>query len=79
MSFDIFFQCFRNGEPEPIPRELFEAIFLPHATHPDSYKESPGYVTLEYPDNGGASIYTGYEDEDRESCGADIDEAIGSN
>jgi hypothetical protein len=32
MSFDIF-QCFRKGEPEPIPREMFDTIFGPrHAS-----------------------------------------------
>ncbi|HWE73854.1 MAG TPA: hypothetical protein VG328_11890 [Stellaceae bacterium] len=59
MSFDIFLQCFRNGEPEQIPRELFESIFLPHATHPDAYKKDTSYMTVEYPDGSGASIYCG--------------------
>ena len=68
MSFDIFLQCFRNGEPEPIPREVFESIFLPHATHPDAYKKDTGYMTVEYSDGSGASIYCGGDnDEERSS------------
>lgn len=64
MSFDIFLQCFRKGEPEPVPRELFESIFLPHVTHPDAYKKDPGDLRVEYPDNSGASIFTGYAEKD---------------
>jgi hypothetical protein len=67
MSFDIFLQCFRHGEPEPIPRELFESIFLPHDTHPDAYKKDPGYMTVEYPDGSGASIYCGGDNDDAQS------------
>ena len=59
MSFDIFLQCFRKGEPEPISLELFESIFLPHATHPKAYKDDPGYLTLEYPDGSGGVLYCG--------------------
>lgn len=47
-----------------MPRELFETIFLPHAAHPAAYKKDFGYLTVEYPDNSGASIYTGYADDD---------------
>jgi len=57
MSFDIFLQCFRSGEPAPILREVFEAIFLPHATHPQAYAKDRGYLTVEYPDGSGAAIY----------------------
>jgi hypothetical protein len=77
VSFDIFLQCFRNGEPEPIRREVFESIFLPHATHPDAYKKDPGYMTVEYPDGSGASIYCGGDTDEQRShmmfnhCGGD--------
>lgn len=78
MSFDIFLQCFCNGEPEPIPRELFESIFLPHATHLDSYKEDRGYMTVEYSDGSAASIYCGGDEGEEETshmmfdhCGGD--------
>ena len=40
------------------------SIFLPHITHPDAYKKDPGDVRVEYPDNSGGSIYTGYADDD---------------
>lgn len=78
MSFDIFLQCFRSGEPEPIPRDVVEAIFLPHNTHPDAYKNDPGEMTVEYPDGGGASIYCPEEGDGEEAntvmfnhCGGD--------
>ena len=57
MSFDIFLQCFRNGQPAPISLELFESIFLPHDTHPEAYEDDPGYLTLEYPDGGGGVLH----------------------
>lgn len=63
MSFDIFLQCFRKGEPEPIPRAMFDAIFAPHDTHPHLREKDPGYMTVEYPDGSGAAIYCGgYKD-----------------
>ncbi|HXR88033.1 MAG TPA: hypothetical protein VN728_13725 [Stellaceae bacterium] len=63
MSFDIFLHCFRKGEPEPIPRAMFDAIFAPHDTHPHLREEDPGYIVVEYPDGSGGSIYCGgYED-----------------
>jgi len=65
MSFDIFLACLRSGKEEPIPRDLFESIFLPHATHPEPYKKDPGYMTVEHPDSGGACIYCSYDEEDR--------------
>jgi hypothetical protein len=64
MSFDIFLQCFRKGEPAPIPREIFDAIFGPHDTHPHLREKDPGYVVVEYPDGSGGSIYTGYDEDD---------------
>jgi hypothetical protein len=67
MSFDIFLQCFRKGEPEPIPREVFEAIFLPHATHPDAYKNDPGYMVVEYSDGSGGCIYCGGDNDEERS------------
>ena len=63
MSFDIFLQCFRKGEPEPIPRAMFDAIFGPHDTHPQLRAKDPGYMTVEYPDGSSAAIYCGgYKD-----------------
>lgn len=66
MSFDIFLQCFRNGEPEPIPREIFDSIFAPHYTHPRLREKDPGYMVVEYPDGSGGCIYSGYDKEDPE-------------
>jgi hypothetical protein len=62
MSFDIFLQCLRKGEEAPIPRSMFDAIFGPHDTHPQSRKSDPGYMVVEYPDGSGGVIYSGYED-----------------
>lgn len=70
MSFDIFLQCFRKGEPESVPRALFESIFLPHAVPAEAYKKDPGYMVVEYPDNSGASIYTSYGDDDPAQAGS---------
>lgn len=64
MSFDIFLVCLRGGKEEPIPRELFESIFLPNATHPDAYKKD-GYMVVEYPDGSSACIYSSYDEEDQ--------------
>ena len=69
MSFDIFLQCFRNGEPACFKRTVFEEIFLRDAIDPN---ELPSGVT--YAD-GGAEIYV----EDKEEidgvsfdhCGGD--------
>jgi hypothetical protein len=69
MSFDIFLQCFRKGEAEPVPREMFNAIFGPHDTHPQSCESDPGYMVVEYPDGSGASIYTSYGDDDPARAG----------
>ena len=62
MSFDIFLQCLRNGEEAPIPREMFDAIFGVHDTHPQSRKRDPGYMFVEYPDGSGGAIYSDYEE-----------------
>lgn len=52
MSFDIFFQTFRNGECAEFPFALFEREFGP-------FRESwePEHVLLKYPDGGLAEIY----------------------
>lgn len=42
MSFDIFLYCFRRGEEAPIPHAMFDAIFGPHDTHPQSRESDPG-------------------------------------
>ena len=67
MSFDIFLACVRNGQPSPLPRDLYESIFLPHAEHPDAYKNNSDYLVVEYPDGGGASIYFGGDNDDAKS------------
>jgi hypothetical protein len=59
MSFDIFLQCFRNGEPEPIPREVFDAIFAPQDAHSHLREKDPGYIVVGYPDGSGGAVYCG--------------------
>jgi hypothetical protein len=51
MSFDIFLQCFRAGEPASFKRALFEEIFGRHAVNPD-----PPFTDITYAD-GGAAIH----------------------
>ena len=51
MSFDIFLQCFRAGEPANFSRSLFEEIFGRGAINPD-----PPFTDVTYTD-GGADIY----------------------
>lgn len=50
-------------------------FFLPHDTHPEAYAKDPGYLTVEYPDGSGGSIYCShYEDEGHimfNHCGGD--------
>lgn len=51
MSFDIFLQCFRNGEPATFKRSVVEEIFGPHA-HDDRE-----LTRVTFPDGSGSDIY----------------------
>lgn len=57
MSFDIWLECYRKGEPAPFKREVFEAIFLPFCSNRDEYERDPKFMQIEYPDGGRADIY----------------------
>ena len=57
MSFDIWLECYRNGEPAPFKREVFESIFLPFCTNRNEYERKPDFMQVEFPDGGGADIY----------------------
>jgi hypothetical protein len=59
MSFDIFLQCFRDGEPTSFKREIFEAIFLPHCQNVGAYKRDPSFLRVDYPGGSGSDIYCG--------------------
>lgn len=59
MSFDIFLQCFRDGEPKSIPRDVFEAIFLPHCQDASAYRRDPSFLRVDYPGGSGSDIYCG--------------------
>jgi len=61
MSFDVYLQCFRNGEPTHFKRELFEAIFLPHSKYVDAYRKDPSFLGVDYPDGSGSDIYCGHD------------------
>jgi len=61
MSFDVFIQYFRNGEPVHIKREIFEAIFLPHCQDVSSYHREPNFLRVDYPGGSGSDIYCGKE------------------
>jgi hypothetical protein len=57
MSFDIWLDCFKKGEPAPFKRELFESIFLPFCSNRDEYQSAPDFMQVEYPDGGRGDIY----------------------
>jgi hypothetical protein len=59
MSFDIFLQCFRDGEVATFDRAAFEQIFGAVAV---SRRNEEGFVRMEFADGGGADIYIGDED-----------------
>jgi hypothetical protein len=69
MSFDIFLQCFHKGEPAPIPRKVFDAIFGPHDTHPQLRESAPGYVVVKYPDGSHGAIYCGEDEGGNDATG----------
>ena len=57
MSFDVFLQCCRDGEPAKFPRAIFEEIFGPYIA-----SRSAHFVRVEYPDRACADIYLGDEE-----------------
>ena len=57
MSFDIFVQCFENGEPKAFKRSIFDDIFGPRVV-----RRKP-VLKIAYPDSGGADIYIADADE----------------
>lgn len=59
MSFDIFLQCFRHGEPVYFKREIFEAIFLRHCKNVEAYRRDPSFLRVDYPGGSGSDIYCG--------------------
>jgi hypothetical protein len=51
MSFTLFLERFRDGEPAPFPRQVFDRIFSP------SVVDDPNIgTTLRYPDDGGGEL-----------------------
>jgi hypothetical protein len=70
MSFDIFVQCFRNGEMATFKRTVFEEIFGPFIV-----SREPKFARVQFSDGGGAEIYL--DDSDEQSslmfnhCGGD--------
>jgi hypothetical protein len=58
MSFDIFLQCFRNGDLATFPRTLVEEIFARDAIAPDF-----PLTDVHYPDGSGGVIYGADDDE----------------
>src|ERR1700730_13081390 len=71
MSFDIFLQCFRNGEPATFKRALVEEIFTR-----DAVDYRPPLTDVTYVDGGAGGIYGADEEEDIQNmmfnhCGGD--------
>lgn len=62
MSFDIFLQCVRNGEPATFKRSVVAEIFGPHA-----YGDSD-FSNVTFPDGSGSCIYVA-RDEDIDGMG----------
>lgn len=62
MSFDIFLQCFRKGEPATFKRALVEEIFGRHAIN--FHLPLTG---VNYADRGGAEIYGADDGDDIQS------------
>lgn len=52
MSFDVFLQCFQNGEPAGIPRELVRAAFGAHLTETET-----DFWQLRYDDANSCDLY----------------------
>lgn len=52
MSFDIFVQCFRDGEAVTFKRAIFDEIFDRFAVTREAK-----FMRVEFPDGGGADIY----------------------
>jgi len=61
VSFDVFVQCFRNGEIATFKRAILEEIFGPYATQRGPRGE---IKRVDYPDRaGGAEVYGGDEED----------------
>lgn len=70
MSFDIFLQFYRNGEPATFKRSVFDEIF-----ETETDQNDPDFVQPEYPDGSGGDIYVGENDIQCimfNHCGGDI-------
>jgi hypothetical protein len=70
MSFDIFLQCYRNGEPATFKRSVFNEIF-----ETETNQNDPDFVQPEYPDGSGGDIYVDENDIQCimfNHCGGDI-------
>ena len=70
MSFDIFLQCYRNGEPATFKRSVFNEIF---ETETDS--RDPDFEQPRYSDGSGGDIYVDADDIQTimfNHCGGDI-------
>ena len=51
MSFDIWFQRFKDGEPAPFPHEVMDQLFKLHTVH-----ASGTFIRVRFPDGSGADI-----------------------
>src|SRR5579871_4521263 len=58
MSFDIFVQCFRNGDVAMFKRSVFEEIFGRFTV-----SREPNFALTKFPDGSGADIYVDDSDE----------------
>jgi hypothetical protein len=57
VSYDIHLVCVRGDKYIRFQREVFEAIFLPHCAHLESYRTDPEFMQVEYPDGSRSDIY----------------------
>lgn len=51
MAFDIFLQCYRNGEPATFKRSVVDEIFAPYAFG------DPELTMVTFPDGSGSCLY----------------------
>ena len=72
MSFEIFLQCYRNGEPATFKRTILEEAFGLRDT---SRNRRPWFFKVDYPDGGGADVYPDDGDDQQgimfSRCGGD--------
>jgi hypothetical protein len=54
VSFEIFLQCYRNGEPATFKRTILDETFGLRDT---SRNRRPWCFKVDYPDGGGADVY----------------------